>query len=400
MLRIGTAEAEFTPPAGSLMGCFPHRPEIRARRAEGAHDPLRARAIVMSDGAGAIAFCSCDVTLFQAPDVRRIRAEVALRVPALAGPRTILAATHTHSSYETTYLVGNTPGDPRIAQMDGRIADTIVRAHGALRPAKLAIGRAHAELSHNRRVRGADGRMRMVFDYDPEVTTGPADPDVPVLRFTDPDGAVLSVVYNFAAHALTVGPTSCLYTADFPGVTSELIESVHPEAMALFLNGAAGNQHPRKSMKEGFEATKKVGDALAEKVLAAVESAAPAAEPRLGVATDVISLPHRLDPERRVEVEISVVRLGPVVAAIVPGEPFVEFQLRFKEAVSPEVGLMVGYANGFAGYIPTEAAFDEGGYGVDAYGGDPHEFGRTVLPRGAGEAILDRLSALAEEARP
>ncbi len=57
--------------------------------------------------------------------------------------------------------------------------------------------------------------------------------------------------------------------------------------------------------------------------------------------------------------------------------------------------MIVGYANGYAGYIPPEEAFRWGGYGVDFYPGDPPEYGRTALPKGAGERIFGELLALA-----
>jgi len=390
-LRVGTAVVDITPPPGSLMACFPRKPERTARRAEGAHDPLQAKVLCLADGSETVALCACDLTLLNAADVNRIRATVGGDVSAMRGARLIFTATHTHSASETAYLFGNTPDDPWIEEMDRRIAAAVVRAHEAMQPARMAVGRTRAELAHNRRVRRTDGAMGMAYDFRAGVTVGPSDPEVIVLRFDDERGRALALVYNFAAHALTVGPRNLLYTADFPGVANARIEERLPGATALFLNGAAGDQHPRQSMREGFEVMREVGELVAETVLAAAADASETACPQLAFATDLLHFPNRADNALQVEVEISCVRLGPVAMAFVPGEPFVEFQLRFKEAVAPAVGLFAGYANGTVGYMPTTEAYAEGGYGVALCTSDPPELCRTALPPGAGEVILRRL---------
>ena len=46
-----------------------------------------------------------------------------------------------------------------------------------------------------------------------------------------------------------------------------------------------------------------------------------------------------------------------------PGEVFVEYALNLKK-MKPNV-MVAGYANGNVGYVPTEAAFPDGGYEVD-----------------------------------
>jgi hypothetical protein len=74
----------------------------------------------------------------------------------------------------------------------------------------------------------------------------------------------------------------------------------------------------------------------------------------------------------------------------------VEFQLAFKQQVDAEYATLIGYANGWPGYIPTRESYAEGGYGVDAYPGDPAELSRTCLPEGAGEAMLEALLDLAD----
>jgi hypothetical protein len=318
-------------------------------------------------------------------------------VPELDGPRLILAASHTHSGPETTYMFGNREDDPYILDLNAHVADAVVRAHAAMVPVRLRVGSSRAELAHNRRARKPDGSWTMVFKHDPAVTTGPSDSGLPVIRLDREDGTPLAIAYNFAAHALTIGPNNLLFTADFPGVSSAAIEQRHPGCTALFLNGGAGNQHPRRSMGTDFAVTQEIGDALAKHVIGAADGAEAVDDPGLSFVSDALTFPHRLHAGREVHVELSCVGLGPVVAAVMPGEPFIEFQLGFKRAVAPRTGLFVGYANGWRGYVPTRAAYGEGGYGVTEHRGDPPGRDRTSLPAGAGEAILDRLIEMAAQ---
>ena len=65
------------------------------------------------------------------------------------------------------------------------------------------------------------------------------------------------------------------------------------------------------------------------------------------------------------------------------------------QALAPRPAFLIGYANGWPGYIPTEATYEEGGYSVDVFGSDPPALSRTALPRGAGEHILENLIDMA-----
>jgi len=393
----GTAVADITPPAGAMMAAFPRGPQRTARRACGAHDSLRARAIVLSNGRETAAICACDLTMLRAPDAERIRGGVAAAVPELSGERCILCATHTHHGPETAYLFGNTPDDPWVHEMDDHIAGAITEAFGSMQPARLAIGRGRAELAHNRRVVGPDGKARMVYDHQPGVTTGPSDADLRLLRLDDPDGRAIAFVFNFAAHALAVGPDNDKFTADFPGIACGAVESRMPGATALFLNGAAGDQHPRRSMRQGFEAAEAMGSKLAAAVGAASAGAERTDRADLAFASKLLSLPNRMDESLSVEVELSCLRAGPMMIGFMPGEPFVQFQLDFKRAMSPAPAMLVGYANAWVGYLPTRDAYAAGGYGVDAATDDPPRLSRTALPPGSGERLLAELVSLARQ---
>ena len=59
---------------------------------------------------------------------------------------------------------------------------------------------------------------------------------------------------------------------------------------------------------------------------------------------------------------IQVFRLGNMALVSVPGEPFVEEQLRIKLASPAAFTFMAHMSNSYVGYVPTAQAFERGGY--------------------------------------
>lgn len=395
MLQAGTAAVDITPPLGSRIVCFPSGPNREARRAEGVHDPLQAKVLVLRDGDECAAVVACDLCGIRRLDMERIRAGVRERVPELPPERLMIACSHSHSSVENLYLFGNTPDDPFIHEMNGRIVQAVAEAWADLEPVTVAFGAAPVELNHNRRVLNAAGKSVNTWAYAEGVTTGTVDPELAVLTFAAPEDRTKSVLFRYTAHSLTLGSGNRLFTADYPGRARVQIEAAFPGCTALFLNGAAGNVHPRVCLRDDFTAMETIGSALGQAVVNLAGTVTPLPEPSLRFSSDTLTFANRVDAALEVEVEVACLALGPVVLGFVPGEVFVEFQLEFRHALVPAHGVFVGYANGWPGYIPTLAAYPEGGYGVDLCTTDPPEYSRTALPPGAGEAMTERLVTMA-----
>ncbi|MCF7855013.1 MAG: neutral/alkaline non-lysosomal ceramidase N-terminal domain-containing protein [Candidatus Pacebacteria bacterium] len=409
ILKAGTAQADITPPPGSIMACFPRRrtphdpgnPSIpgkpdRIPRCPGrAHDRLKARALVLASESEIVALCVCDVPHFDRVDVDRIRAMTTKRVRELSGCRVILAGTHTHSGADTLYLFGNEPSDPVIHEMDAAIAAAIEEAYNDLEEVTPYVGRTDLHLTHNRRVRDEDGKARMAMEYEEGITTGPVDPELFVLRLDSARGAK-AILFNYTAHALTLGPANTEFSADYPGEACRHIEEAFPGALAIFTNGAAGNVHPRQCMRGDFEVMEKTGKDLAEGVMRTAGKARCLPQLNLVHESRILTFPHVRDPCIQVKPEIHAVRIGRFAVGFVPGEFFVEFQLAFKKRLRPDPAVLVGYCGGWTGYVPTCADYEAGGYGVTEDTADPLERSRTSLPPGAGEQIIDELVGLAQ----
>src|SRR5262249_35246896 len=65
----------------------------------------------------------------------------------------------------------------------------------------------------------------------------------------------------------------------------------------------------------------------------------------------------------------------------VPGEPFVELGMNFRDRAPAATSFFAGYLNGYRGYFPTIRAAVEGGYGAEGMG--------ARIEVGAGEEMVN-----------
>src|ERR1700750_2051936 len=91
-LRLGVAETDITPPIGSPMAGY-----YNNREATGAHDPIHAKAMVLSDGTQTIALVACDVVGLPNEVTDKARA-MASQKTGLPVDHIMVTATHSHTS--------------------------------------------------------------------------------------------------------------------------------------------------------------------------------------------------------------------------------------------------------------------------------------------------------------
>jgi hypothetical protein len=70
-----------------------------------------------------------------------------------------------------------------------------------------------------------------------------------------------------------------------------------------------------------------------------------------------------------------------IAIATMPGEPFVDYQISWRERCPAHNAFLIGYANGYYGYFPTIVSATLGGYGA----ANP----ATWVEVGAGDRMLD-----------
>ena len=369
----------------------------------GLHDSLYARVLVLSDGQQQIALASLDLIGFNVdftPGPGRLPR--LLRSLGLNG--WLLVSTHTHGGPKVLHLGQpyaadhSWPPAPYVTWVEDRVAAAVREALGGLQPVRLAVGSGSADLSFNRRLLHQDGRVEMIWgrgrQTDPEML-GPTDPEVGVIRIDDLDGTPLAVLFNYACHAVVLGGGNHLLTADFPGFAMAHVEEQFPGALAIFLQGAAGDLDPWIDVQNLFAPAQSQGEELGREVVRVTTQLANGEnglDPDAEIHWTPLLRSFRLirDSQRAVATHFGVLRLGRRVAfASLPGEPFVELQLDLKARSPLPYTFLLGYTNGYVGYFPTLQAAREGGYGA-SYGATLH------LEASAGESMV---SASLEELR-
>src|SRR5271166_2872386 len=182
----------------------------------GSRIPLKVRAIAIGEGtddnpdtglAVLITVDNCGVGAFMTDEVaRRLGAKAGIR-----RERLVKCATHTHCAPALArgldFIFGvSVPTDQkaRIERSTKELIDAMeqaaLRALAARAPGRLCWGQGSVGFAANRRVL-KKGKW-VGFGVNPN---GPTDPNLPVLRVTDPEGKVRAVLMNYACHCTTLG---------------------------------------------------------------------------------------------------------------------------------------------------------------------------------------------------
>ncbi len=388
-LRAGVAKIDITPDDIQGMIANGHPREVM-----GVRDPLRAGVLVLDDGTTRAAIVTMDV--LQAWDelvpLARERIEAEAGIPAA---NIMITASHNHSGppYDPLNKWGR--------ELVKKLAAAASQAAADMRTVTVGYGEDKIAFGINRRevING-----RAVVRLNPD---GPNDPRVKVLRFDDGRSLTpMAVIMHAVCHP-------CFFTwgdkgsqpypngypklsADFPGDAQSFVEKCYDgETRALFLQGCAGDIRPNLP---GFPyrcadeadlqwAARDLGGAVVRSLAENVtreKLAERASFYPIRVASEVVSLPGK---EGTVDAELMAMKVGPYLFLCMPGEPMVEYGFKLEAAIGDRARpIIVGYANGGLGYIPTADSYRVGGY----------EPNRSPLAPEAEAIILAELGALAD----
>jgi neutral ceramidase len=345
----------------------------RTHGATGVHDPLFATVLVIEAGNRSIALVTCDLRSF-----------VSTRVGELARQRygietTLIDVSHTHSGPLTWESRG-----PWYAQAEDKMVEAIGIAKKNMFPASLGIASGKIYLGHNRR----NSKGEMWWRNAEALPSHPLDPAVYVLVVKDDLGKTRAVLVNYACHPSVLGPDNYEYSADYPGAMKRTVESQIPGATALFIQGGAGDINPyrdKEPVATQFKAMDEMGQALGKYVVGMLHKTKPITG-ELRTYSEVLEVNDRWNSNDKIPIGWTAGAFGDSFCfAALPGEPFVELQLAFREKTECRSTMLFGYsysAGGvWAGYIPTILASVQGGYGADY---------NTTVAVGTGEQLIDR----------
>jgi neutral ceramidase len=396
-MKVGISTVDITPAPGVELSGF----AVRTQPATGVLDPLYAKALYLEDGDERLLWVHCDLIGFDAGFVASFR-QLARQRCGVDENRIMLSATHTHSGPCTLRLRECGEYDSAYeSDLRERLARVAMAARARTETCTLAAVEAPLDLAIDRRGK-ADAHT---------------DPRVGAVGFRREDGTWVAVLVNHAIHPVALGASNRRISADIPGqVAAALSCALAGNPVVLVTNGACANLNP-PAVNVPFEQIQGWGREIAAAVAGPLNMAPPDTGQHLRVRTRKVALPldvlrgdeidayaqrslasaafhaewgdrfsraveHWRSALRRAEtdgaatatreVELMAVALGDVVLLGVNAEIFSRFVAEVRRLAERRV-YAVGYANGVHGYLPTRAAFAEGGYETDAahffYGG-------------------------------
>lgn len=343
------------------------------RPSEGVADPVRVKSVVIEIAGQRMAFVSLDAV--GAP-INLIDAVVAeLGGTGLDRDNLVFAGTHTHSGPGALsdrvfwQIVAVDILDPQVFDhVKGNVVASIQAAVADLQPARLGTGVADVPgISANRRHEGA-----------------PVNTELGVIKIENPEGEPLAAIFNFAVHGTCLGASNLLLSADNMGYAERYLETMLPDAVALFVNGAEADVKP---IANGFDGAQAVGEALGAAVESVWQTTETAGSTTLEIQSAVTSLPELqvnattcddtvdalLDAwlvglpgdTAETEEQFMAIRLGESAWITVPGEPLTEIGAQIAapvRAMGFEHAFILGLTNGYMGYVVTPEEYDLGGY--------------------------------------
>jgi len=414
-VRAGAALVKITPPEGTPMAGYYY-----ARAADGVHDDLYARILVLQQGPVKAALVALDLITTTRPLVESARAEVE-RLSGIPGTHVMISASHAHTgpvlteprSNRLQAQGGQHPLSREYArQLPSLIAQGVAQAESNLQPVQVSAAIGHEpSLAFNRRFHMKDGSVGWnpgKLNTNIIKEAGPVDPAVPVVHFETARQESLATYVNYTVHLDNVGGT--LISADLPYTLSRCLSEVRGTNMVtLYTTGTCGDvNHINVRWAEpqrGHANAARMGIILAAEVLRTWPKLTPARPGPLQVRSRLVDLPlpavspaqiqnardsvQRLGARQRsraefmevvdaykvldvadrkgepFHVEVQVVTLGRDLAWVaLPGEIFVELGLSLKmDSPFPQT-MIAELANGSIGYVPSRRAYPQGNYEV------------------------------------
>lgn len=378
--RAGAAKVDITPKTSQwLMG-------YGARQSTGVHDKIFHRIAVMHDGATEVVIVASDICVFS-PSVYDETAAMVKRELGIEPKQLWWTVTHTHSAPEVgppgmydVLLKGRSDHEwsrEYLAFVQTSLVQGIREARAKLTPARVATGIGHANANINRRARDLDGTISLGLNPD-----GPVDRQIGLVRLEKPDGGLIALIANYSMHGTALGGQWMEISGDAPGIAAAYVEEkLGGEAPVLYVNGAAGNIAPIYTTQGNARAAH-LGEfrvLLGNKILAANSALAAAGEASLKLLERFVETPRKAGlgwpPELGayaaksaggadlIRIPVRLLAIGDkAVLWGAPVELFCEISFRVRNESAFAHTFYFGYTNGWLGYLPTAAAFGEGGY--------------------------------------
>lgn len=402
-LHLATFQSDATPPLGHPL-CGGWIEPVR-----GVDDPLKALGVILLGQGQPVVLCAVDWCGLRNEANERWRQALAEAVHTVP-ERVAVHCIHQHNApfadIAAQRLSDAHPGAPGCLDLrffERVVAQSAAAARDALRRTvpltHVGIGQAQVrQVASNRRILGPDGRVRYTrtsATRNPEVRAQPEgliDPWLKAVSFWNEHQAV-AILYYYATHPMSYYGDGRV-SSDFCGLARQRRQQDQPRTLQVYFTGCAGNITAGKYNDGSRENRPVLRDRIYNALGAAwkvtvrqpitqwhwrtegvrlpprTEASFSGEQSRADLANASASRARRgnaafqlawLERQHR-PIILSCLDLGLAQILHLPGEPFIEYQLRAQQFRRGGFVCVAGYGDGGPGYIPTARAYVEGGY--------------------------------------
>lgn len=360
-----------------------------SKPAEGIHDDIKAKALVMNDGNKKFAIITMDILGFP-PNVKPMIAE-RLYGTGWTQENVLLLPSHAHTSLEMFALNDkNIFGMPAIGIFQPELLEFVVdrlvllihETESDLVEIKVGTGQITLDgLNRNRRGDKA------------------VDKELTITRIDDINQKPLAILINWTAHPTIMDENDMWVSGGWPGyLQRELEDWIGNGVLAMYYNGAEGDQSViARTGGSHYEKAEYYGRDLAKHTLAVYNTINTHQYPVFKYSHQQIDLPpttphpsfmetggeeYQLDEEKiqgllnqifPSSTHVTTFQLGELMIVGAPGEMIAELGIGIKRLLKKEgvqYPVIGGLANEWISYILTEDEYHQGGYetSVSFYG--------------------------------
>lgn len=408
-LQAGFARLDITPSLGTYVQGY-----AKKRYADGILDPILITAVAFDNGEKRTVIISADLLGIRQFFVDQIRTLVAAAI-GTEKEGVFFCCTHTHLGPGITF--GDKTVNPEyVEQFLKKVQDVAILAVNDLAPAELLFTQnlVH-DVAFVRRFKMKDGKYKTNPGYknpDVEYADGEPDENVSLLIIKRENAPEIGIV-NFQVHPDVIGGSKL--SADYPKFVRDTYEKLIENSRCMYINGAQGDTNHvdirlgEDSCRGGYERAEYMGKKIALAAISNYMLAVPIAGDEIGFAqksifvkynkgrpeqiedamltvkiwdeqggkaalpanTGVKNIKSLYEAKRIVtlmdlpdegELYLTAVRVGDVVFAGLPGEPFTDIGRQIKENSKFSLTLPACCANGYEGYFPMRSIYSKGGY--------------------------------------
>ena len=394
-LEAGEGTVDITPPIGTVMSGFHYGPG-NERRVEGVRQPTAARALVLRAQKSQVAILSVDIVGISRELARRIQKRIEDRT-GIPATNVRVCATHSHST-PTGVLLRQWGGRPKeyLADVEQKCVVAVERARADLTASELYLGKSVAEgANFNRTI--DTWKNEDTFSADADDRERWLDRTLHVLHFERRGAAKNLLWYHFSAHPVCY--TDRNVSPDWPGAVAESLEKTE-KITPSFLQGHIGDVNPGDG-KPWLGVAETTAARLAKAISQALATSQKVGFDTIAMRSREIQVPldmalhleqierYRKDPQKHSDGEyvdaafakdwyesaskwsterkglptdISVLTLGDLALFFHTAELFSYYGLQIRHESPFQNTILVGYADGFIGYLTDPASHEKREY--------------------------------------